>query len=181
MVRHGPWKKKRKTFQKYALCFLYVCETESLPSIYISNISLSPGRQSQTTGVIPLMSPLISFGPYIYIFRTQLAEWCICWGLCRGEGVKRRVDGGGKSGRRASQIPWCPASRPKWPIRHVYSSPPPSADAALVGPDEKRWQLRRRLISVTINTLLSRGGGGEPIRCGKALWVNTDQRRQDIS
>lgn len=64
------------------------------------------------------------------------------WGRMGGE---EGVDGGGKSSQQASQIPWCPASRPKWPIRHVCSSPPPSADAALSGPDEKRWQLRRRV------------------------------------
>lgn len=65
----------------------------------------------------------------------------------------------GKSSQQASQIPWCPASRPKWPIRHVYSSPPPSADAALSGPNEKRWQLWVKLISVAIKTQLSENRG----------------------
>ena len=68
------------------------------------------------------------------------------WGGGMGWDGRRKVDEGGKShshgksSQQASQIPWCPASRPKWPTRHVYSSPPPSADAALSGPDGKRWQ-----------------------------------------
>lgn len=65
----------------------------------------------------------------------------------------------GKSSQQASQIPWYPASQPKWPIRHVYSSPPPSADAALSGPNEKRWQLWVKLISVAIKTQLSENKG----------------------
>lgn len=70
-------------------------------------------------------------------------------GVVGGSGTvgEEGVNGGSKShnhskpNQQASQIPWCPASRPKWPLRHIFSSPRPSADAALAWPNGKRWQL----------------------------------------
>lgn len=158
------------------MCFPH--NLESLTSTYISKITISDlsdravktGCDEMTVMCFICLSVMCLFTiqwTRVYM-RGCMGEWeskkrWICWGFLRGDGRGVGVGGGGvdgggkshrhgKSSQQASQIPWCPASRPKWPIRHVYSSPPPSADAALFWPDEKRWQLRRRLISVTIKT-----------------------------
>lgn len=98
------------------------------------------------------------------------------WGRMGGE---EGIDGGGKSSQQASQIPWCPASRPKWPIRHVCSSPPPSADAALSGPDEKRWQLRRRVNFSNNQNLTSQERYWVRVGGKNIMTLTKDNKRRD--
>lgn len=148
------------------------CNCESLTSTYISKILISPVTLSCKGVPVPSLRLLFSLQQpvdeyicetvwlpcMVHVILTMVwTEWWVCWGFFSGggwdvRGVSMEAASHGKSSQQASKIPWCPASRPKWPIRHVYSSPPPSADAALSGPDGKRWQLRGRLISVTIKT-----------------------------